>query len=99
MNFTGKIEFYRSDDSCLIVEYEGYDDPGRTTGPWEDCYPEDSDMAINSVTKDGKEIEVSEETLDRLAEFCWQDFWDGVAANDEAEYYAELNRGYAQDRA
>ena len=85
-------------DVPVIVKYEAYHQDAKTTGPWEDCYPEDSDMSILSVTKDGKEIEVDEATLDRFAESCWEDFWEEVGANEEAEYYAELNRGYAQDR-
>ena len=99
MNFTGKIEFYRSDDSCLIVEYEGYDDPGKTSGPWEDCYPPSDEMSILSIKQDGKDVEVSDEEMERIEQACWDDVAEMCSTQDEAEYYAELNRGYSQDRA
>jgi hypothetical protein len=28
------------------IEYRGYHDPGKLTGPWEDCYPPESDVEV-----------------------------------------------------
>lgn len=104
MDFSGKIEFYRSDDSVLIVEYEGYDDPGKISGPPEDCYPPDSEMNIVEVVAQGKPFDIidfeslPEDEQDRIIQACWDDVAEANSQQSESEWYAELNRGYAQDR-
>ena len=98
MNFSGKIEFYRTDDSVLIVEYEGYDDPGKVSGPPEDCYPPDSEMNITSIKSGDLEIEVLDDELQLINQKCWDDVEEMFSTQDEPEYYAELNRCYAHDR-
>lgn len=83
----------------VCVDYDATCDPGKVSGPPEDCYPPYEEMIINSVTtKDGSDFNTTESDMEAIEQAAWDDYTAGQAATDEAEYYAELNRGYAQDR-
>lgn len=82
----------------INLDIEGYAsyDPGRTTGPFELCYPPDSDVSIEKVTdSDGNswidKLTSSEEEL--IKEELLKCLEDDEPDFDPEDYYAR-KRGY-----
>lgn len=80
----GQCKSFIGDDE-VIVNYEAFHQEAKITGPWEDCYPEDSDMSITSITMDGEEVPDNSGDLDAIEQDCWNNFWDNVSAKEEQE--------------
>ena len=61
------------------VEWKGYSDPGRVSGPWEDCYPPEGEMEILSVKPVGDvpawvTDDLLRSTEEQLIEEAWEEF-------------------------
>lgn len=65
--------FLPHSDDAYVVKYKAYDDPGRTYGEPEKCYPPESEMEI--LTVNGAEPELADSDMERIEEQCWEDFW------------------------
>lgn len=63
----------------VTVDYDASYDPGRLSGPPENCYPPDSEMTINSVIPDTPDwprtiAEEIEAVKDRIEEEAWEHY-------------------------
>lgn len=76
----------------VVVDYDANYQPAKVSGPPEDCYPEDSEMTINSVTPDTpdwpeeimNEIKSQEE---RFVDEAWEHYHSrGVDDGPEPEW-------------
>lgn len=75
MNVLGRTTIYIG-DAALTVSYSGYHLPAKTSGPWEDCYPEEGELNLDSVVlQDGRDItdKLNQRYTDKLIEACWED--------------------------
>lgn len=80
INFEHNGEEYEID---VEIEYSAFRDPGKTSGPPEDCYPPDNEMEILSVkpvnllppgiTLD-QFNEIVESNIDAIEEKAWEHF-------------------------
>ena len=65
----------------VTVDYDAEYDPGRVTGPWEDCYPPSGDMTINSIEPVGEWPDgitlnmVSDMQLDFIKDDAWNHYF------------------------
>ena len=63
------------EDIEITVEWEGYYERGRLSGPPEDCYPSDGEIDILSVTDtSGKPVLVDQAFEEKLIDKAWDDF-------------------------
>jgi len=71
----GEFETYIGDDTPIKVRWYGYIDPGRLSGPPEQCYPPEEDMVWYPV--DGKyKFEISSADKDRIEQMCRDLLWE-----------------------
>ena len=73
------------EDTCVAIEAEGYDDPGRTYGPPENCYPAEGECNILS-SKDaetGREIPWSliEPHLSKIEDTFFEELYEQTKDN------------------
>lgn len=83
--FTTEIYIYTPDgeehEIHVTVDYDAAYDPGRISGPPENCYPPESEMTINSITPtgalpDGVAIDMANNRqLERIEEEAWEHFF------------------------
>ena len=70
---------YDDDDNEIMVdvEYDAYYLPAKVSGPPENCYPEESEMNINSVKDgDGHEVALSERQMEQIIDEAWEQYHD-----------------------
>jgi hypothetical protein len=73
------------------VDYDAVYQPAQISGPPERCYPEESEMTINSVLPDDPEIspelkEAIKSAEDRIIDEAWEDYHSrGVDDGPEPE--------------
>lgn len=80
----------------LLIKWEGYDDPGKLSGPPEDCYPPESDMEweiVGATIEDdeGKILfnlpiplgRVQDDLWDEIYDQCWEWFEDYQEENQK----------------
>lgn len=77
----------------LDVTYSANYTPGRTYGPPEDCYPDDSELEITSITYSGEDITdlLSEKALEQIEAKVWEDAnatWQDDGPDPDAMYDA-----------
>lgn len=66
---------YVGDDIEVCVDYNAWYQQARVSGPPEDCYPEDGEMTINSVTdSDGGEVALTDEQQERIEAEAWDHY-------------------------
>lgn len=64
----------------VTVDYDAEYDPGRVTGPWEDCYPPSGDMTINSIEPVGEwpvgiTLDMaSDNQLEKIEDEAWEHY-------------------------
>lgn len=89
--FTTEIYIYTPDgeehEIHVTVDYDAAHDPGRISGPPENCYPPESEMTINSITGDfpaGVTMEMaSAYQLEKIEEEAWEHYFSkGVDDED-----------------
>ena len=88
-------------DDEATVEFEAFYQTAKTSGPPEDCYPEDEELNVIKVIYHDREIDfdsLEDKTKEHIEQRCWDAYYEAQSIHEEAEWYAELNRGYAQDR-
>lgn len=62
-------------DIDFDVEYDAYSDPGKTSGPPENCYPPDAGMDFAVFIGDVDVTDVlAQSVLDKTEDACWDDF-------------------------
>jgi len=65
------------DEVDVIVTYSGYDDPGRTTGLPENCYPPEGEINVEDIRwMDGRKADyesLDQEEQARIEERLWDD--------------------------
>ena len=72
--FTHCLTIGDEEDVEVEVEWEGYYEPARISGPPENCYPEESEMDILEVIRiDTRQpVVLTEDQLDELTERAWE---------------------------
>ena len=74
----------RSDEELeLDISASGYYDPGRLSGPPENCYPPEGDLEIISIELDGKKWDgqLTGDEYNKVIEKLWEN------SSDEKDYY------------
>lgn len=69
----------------LVIHFDAWYQPAKLTGPWEDCYPEDSELDIYEIRtrEDNADVAIiDEEEQERIEQACWD------AYTEEARKYA-----------
>lgn len=68
------IEFEMQDGRVLSCEYVLSVTPGRYSGPWKDCYPDESDAGEPTYFIDGEEVDYKElpKGLDAIADKLYE---------------------------
>ena len=56
----------------VVVTYKGYSDPGRVSGPPEDCYPPEGEMEILKVRGVPAGVEIPESEMERIEDKAWE---------------------------
>ncbi len=69
--------FLRESDAELAIEFDASFTPAKLSGAWENCYPEDSQMDITSITWNGIEVIITDQDeLDLIEQACWDAYFD-----------------------
>lgn len=78
----------------LDISAKGYYDPGRLSGPPEDCYPPEGELEITSIELDGKKWDgrLTDEEHDKVVEKLWDS-----QESDEEDYYDDDYPDYDED--
>lgn len=91
---------------AVRVSYDATYEPEHITGLPENCYPATSEMDLTKVVStndlppgitDEMVLTAAHNEAERLEQEAWDDY-NEQGQNDEADYYRELEAGYAQDR-
>ena len=64
-------------DTELVISFDATYQREKVTGPWEHCYPAESELDIWDVrsAEDNAEFAVTDQdTLDRIEQACWDAF-------------------------
>lgn len=92
-------EFEMTDGRVLSCEYVLSVTPGRYSGPWEDCYPDESDAGEPTYFIDGEEVDCKElpKGLDAIADKLYE-AGDGEynykEERDEPDYEPDYDYDY-----
>jgi len=74
-SFNWTIEDKDGKEYILTIEYRGYSDPGRVSGPPEDCYPPEGEIEILSITGAPDDViyALTDTQLDAIDERAFED--------------------------
>ncbi len=67
----------------VVVEFYAAYQAAMTWGLPEDCYPEDSELDLESITRDGKDFEPTEDQREKIEDRCWEKYFEKQSRREE----------------